>query len=56
MESELLVVVGSDPFRGVDGASLQRRKDVGAAEDVDRDAEASHDLSRESGDAHAHAP
>ena len=56
MESELLVVVGPDPLRGVDRATLQSRIDVGAAEDVDRDAQACHDLSRESWDAHAHAP
>ena len=39
VEAELLVVVGADPFGGVDGALLQRRIDVAAGDLLRHDAE-----------------
>src|SRR5205085_3091312 len=50
-EGELLVVVRSDPFGGVDGALLQRRIDVTPGDLLRHRAEFGHHLSGEAADA-----
>ena len=55
MEAELLVVVGADPFAGVDGAAFQRRIDVAAGDLLRHGAELGHHLAAETGGAHLEA-
>ncbi len=52
VEAELFVVVGTDPFRGVDRALLERRVDVAGGDLLRHESQLRHDLARESPDAH----
>src|SRR3954447_7284018 len=51
LESELLVVIRTDPFGGVDGALFQRRIDVAAGELLRHDADLLQNLSGDAADA-----
>src|SRR5262249_25679746 len=51
VETQLLVVVGADPFRGIDRALLQRRIDVAAGDLLRHDAELLQCLSSPAADA-----
>ncbi len=55
VEAELLVVVRSDPFGGVDRTALQRRVDVAAGQCLRDGADARHDLAAQAGNAHLEA-
>src|SRR5262249_55314677 len=55
VEAKLLVVIGTDPLGGVDGALLQRRIDVTAGKLLRHAAELLHDAPGEAADAHFEA-
>src|SRR5690606_5145095 len=55
VEAELLVVIGADPFGGVDRAALQRRIDVDARKRLRNDAEPRPDFTGNSRCAHLQA-
>ena len=55
LEAELLVVIGADPFAGVDRALLQRRIDVAAGELLRHDAELGEDRAGKAADAELEA-
>ena len=55
VEAELLVVIGADPFGGVDRALFERRIDVAAGDLLGTDAELFEDLAGKAGDAHLQA-
>ena len=54
-EAELLVIVGADPFGGIDGALLQRRIDVAAGELLRHHADLLQHLAGNAADAHLEA-
>src|SRR5262245_17463547 len=54
-EAELLVVVGADPFGGVDGALLERRKDVAGGKLLRHDAELAQNAPGKTADAELQA-
>src|SRR5262245_66591180 len=49
-EAEFLVVVGADPFGGIDGALLERRKDVAGGKLLRHDAELGQNASGKTAD------
>jgi hypothetical protein len=55
VEAQLFVVVGADPFGGVDGALLQRRIDVRARDLLRDHAQGGEHRAAETGDAHLDA-
>ena len=55
VEAEFLVVVGTDPFGGVDGAFLERRIDVRPADQLRHDAQLGEDQPRHAADAELEA-
>ncbi|CCD00661.1 protein of unknown function (plasmid) [Azospirillum baldaniorum] len=55
VEAQLLVVVGADELRRVDGAALQRRVDVAAADLLRDEAQLAHDLPGQPADPHLEA-
>ena len=55
VEAELLVVIGADPFGGVDRALFERRIDVATGDLLRHDAELLDDLAGEAPDAHLQA-
>jgi hypothetical protein len=55
VETELLVVVRTDPFGGIDGAFFQRRVDVAAGNLLRHGAELGDDLTGEAADTHLQA-
>src|ERR1700745_800562 len=54
-EAELLVVVGADPFGGVDGAFLERRKEVAGGKLLRHDAELAQNAPGKTADAELQA-
>src|SRR5262249_22803377 len=54
-EAELLVVVGADPFGGVDGALLERREDVAGGKLLRHDAELAQNAPGKTADAELQA-
>src|SRR5690606_10967224 len=55
VETELGVVIGTDPFGGIDGAALERGIDITARDLLRHDAKTRHDLSGNAGNTHLHA-
>lgn len=55
LETELVVVIRTNPFGGINGAFFQRRIDIAAGDLLRDHAELFHHLAGKTGNAHLHA-